>query len=51
MVSGFNTVATGVTFVDDSTLLETWKKSNADRIQEAANQAIRWSKENNLGKQ
>ncbi len=50
MLSDFNTVARCVKYVDDSTLLEVAKKKlKSDKMQEATNQTVSWSKENNLG--
>jgi len=50
MLCDFNTVARCVKYVDDSTLAEVAKKKlKSDKMQEAANQAVSWSKNNNLG--
>ncbi len=50
MLSDFKTGATGVQFVDDSTLVDTGNKNTkSDRMQDAANDATSWSEENCLG--
>ncbi len=49
MSSDFNT-ARCARYVDDSTLQEIAKKKlKSDQMQEAANQTVSWSKDNNLG--
>ncbi len=50
MLSDFNTVARCVKYVDDFTLVEVVKKKlKSDKMEEAANQTVYWSKDNNLG--
>ncbi len=49
MLSGFNTVARCVKYVDDSTLVEVAKKKlKSDKMQEATNQTVSWSNYHNL---
>ncbi len=50
MLPDFNTVARCVKYVDDSNLVEVDKKKlKSDKMQEATNQTVSWSKDNNLG--
>ncbi len=50
MLSDFNTVARCMKYVDDSNLVEVAnKKLKSDKMQEAPNQTVFWSKDNNLG--